>query len=220
MDFVFTAFIENLRVYIFYRRLDHRKKVIVQKFERSVPKGPPTPLNPVEIHALEPVAPIPLSGPTMKRSGVNGRNERAHALKYFILLPFWKGMKEREREWEAHVRGPMSERHPTSASEGWHERSRLTVRGVQITPLSPPSVFPSSFCPKELGSPPSSSRRGNTFRLYGWRRPYMFSISRVFMSLYIRENLVKGGTPLFSSDGLKSFATIEITCVSCAISWW
>jgi len=104
MDFVFTAFIENLRVYIFYRRLDHRKKVIVQKFERSVPKGPPTPLNPVEIHALEPVAPIPLSGPTMKRSGVNGRNERAHALKYFILLPFWKGMKEREREWEAHVR--------------------------------------------------------------------------------------------------------------------
>lgn len=41
----------------------------------------------------------------------------------------------------------------------------------------------------------------------------MSSISRVFMSLYMRGNLVKGGTPLFSSDGLKSLAIIEITCV-------
>lgn len=29
----------------------------------------------------------------------------------------------------------MSERHPTSAVKGWHKRSHLTARGVQIAAL-------------------------------------------------------------------------------------
>lgn len=188
MDFVFTALIENWRVYIFYQR----EKVIMQKFKPKVHSK-------VASHSVDPRGDLRIrvrrTYPFVRTHDGKGQAWTVGTSGPTPLSTLYFCHFEKEWKREKESGRPMSGRHPTSASEGWHERSRLTVRGVQITaPLSPPSVFPSSFCPKELGSPPSSSR-GNTFRLYGWRRPYMLSMSRVFMSLYMRGNLVKGGTP-------------------------
>lgn len=71
------------------------------------------------------------------------RERTAHALKYFMYSCHFGNVREKKSR--RPVRGPMSGRHPTSANKGWHKRSHLTARDVQIAALFPSSRIFSSF---------------------------------------------------------------------------
>lgn len=111
----------------------------------------------------------------------------------------------------------MSERHPTSVDKGWHKRSHLTARGVQIaTLLFPLPPYPSFLLAKGGSASPIPVAIVKHASFIWLEAPLCFPYPEFHVVRAAEGDGISVGHP-FDSNGLESSFVMNILLLETAV---